>query len=107
MSSINNIKKALKEDLWKIIEENITPIRDDTSFLEAIFYIFLEKQEFTMKEVQDLARKFKERYYKILENSKNIALTGDILKAMKEIDINSEQIRELVVDNFNADRSSY
>lgn len=80
-------KKTLKEDLWKIIEDNKeVSERNIDDFIFFIFYMFLEKENFTMEEVYEISKNLKNEYYKVLNESKDMAVMGEPIKALKNID---------------------
>ena len=83
---LENLRQALKEDLWKIIDNKEETNRNEKDFILFIFYMFLEKQEFRMEEVMKASRELKTKYEQVLEESKEMAIMGEPIKALKNID---------------------
>jgi len=82
----NNIKEFIKHDLWEMINSNKNNERKIEDFIQFIFYILLEKKEFLMKDVLDISKEMKEKYYKILDKANETAIIGEPIKALKNID---------------------
>lgn len=98
-----NIKKSLKKDLWDIIDNKEVTERDIDKFIFFIFYLFLEKQEFLMQDVVDISEELKEKYEEILNESKSMALEGEPIKALKNIDENfCDKIKPIIEKIRNA-----
>ena len=83
---LENIRKALKEDLWNIIDEKEVKDREINDFLIFMFHMFLEKQNFSMGEVYKASNCIKNKYIEVLEESRNMAILGEPIKALKNID---------------------
>lgn len=83
---LDNIKKELKEDLWKIIDNKDVEERTLEQFIVLIFYLLLEKENFTMTDVLKFSKYLKNKYEEILNESKNMAIMGEPIKAIKNID---------------------
>jgi len=83
---LGSFKKKLKQDFWNIIDKNEEGKRDLNDFVLFIFYMLLEKQKFSMEDVLKASSLIKGMYYEILDESKQIALRGDLIKALKNID---------------------
>jgi len=83
---LGNFKNTLKEDLWKIINNNDVNERDIKDFMFFMFYMFLEKQNFSMETVYEISKDLKNKYYEVLNESKNLAIMGEPIKALKNID---------------------
>ena len=83
---LENFRKALKDDLWKIINDDEVKERDINDFIFFVFYIFLEKKSFKLKDVFENAKFLKNEYEEILVESKDMAVMGDPIKAIKNID---------------------
>lgn len=84
---LENFRKSLKEDLWKIIDkDDENEEKDVNEFMFFIFYMFLEKNSFSMEKVHEISKCLKKQYYDVLNESKEIALMGEPIKALKNID---------------------
>jgi len=99
---LSNIKKALKEDLWEIIDENEIDERDINQFMFFIFYMLLEREKFSMKEVYEVSQSLKNQYYNVLNESKEMAIIGEPIKALKNIDEKFiEKIKPIIEKLYN------
>lgn len=86
---IENLKKELQKDFWKIINGEEIEEKKDDIFLSYIFYLFLEKKSFLMDEVFKEAKILKQKYYKLMENfdsllEENYGQIIDVLKSMNK-----------------------
>lgn len=97
---IGNIRKALHEDLWNIIDDKEGEEKPNDVFLALLFYLFLEKQQFKMIDVVELSKQLKKKYYEVLEDSKKLLLIGNPIKAMKRIDEKFPELVNMIVERF-------
>lgn len=86
---IENLKKELQKDFWKIINGEEIEEKKDDIFLNYIFYLFLEKKSFLMDEVFKEAKILKRKYYKLMNNfdtllEENYGQIIDVLKSVNE-----------------------
>ncbi len=85
---IDNLRKSLRNDIWKVI--NGEEIKEHTlnDFMELIFWLLLECNSFMPKDVLDLAKKLKKSYYKIINDTDDLIRKdfGQILNILKDVD---------------------
>ena len=82
---MDNLKVLIKEDIWKIINNEETPDRD---FFTYVLSHLLNNKKILLKDVVDLSKQLNNRYSQILgEVNKYIAQgNGDVLPALRKLD---------------------
>lgn len=98
---LESIRKSLKDDLWKIIDNEELQEKDLNNFLYFVFYLFLEHSQFAMNDVVEISKDLKEKYYEILNESKDLAISGDPIKAIKNIDEKFVEKIKPIIENLN------
>jgi hypothetical protein len=64
--------------------------------------MLLERENFSMKEVYDFSECLKEKYYDVLNESKDMAIMGEPIKALKNIDKKFiEKIKPIIEKLYN------
>jgi len=84
---IEDLKKELQKDFWKLINGKKVEEKKDDIFLNYIFYLFLEKKSFLMNEVFKEAKILKQKYYKLMKKF-DVLLEenyGQIIDVLKDI----------------------
>lgn len=105
--SFNELRKQLRIDIWNLIE-NIE-IREKTmsDFIFLVFQIFLESSGFTMKEVLDYASKMKNIYDEILQESTQLAMKGEPIKALDHAKHKSYDELTKIIENIKNNSEFY
>jgi len=82
----NNLKKKLKNDIWNIIQNKDIENGKIEPFLNFVFYLFLEKDKFKVKDLMSIAEKLKKNYNKILQKTDEFYKKegGDIIKMIED-----------------------
>jgi len=85
---IENLRKCLKNDIWKVINgEDIKDYKVE-DFVYFIFYLLLECKSFMPEDVLDLAKKLKESYSGLIKDTYDLIEQdfGQILTVLKDVD---------------------
>lgn len=82
-----NLRKELKEDIWKIIEGKPITQKNILKFLNPIFSVFLDRNEVKMGKIINIAEKIKKAYQNSLEKVNDYILeeNGEVLKVIKDV----------------------
>jgi len=84
---IEDLRKSLKEDVWKLINNEETENKNDTFFIIAVFSILLERQSFSLEEAMCLVKKLKNAYNNALKRTNRLIIEdyGEIINILKEV----------------------
>lgn len=82
---MDNLRKTIKNDIWDIINGNEAPQRD---FFSYVLHSLLNNKKILLKDVVDMSKELKNRYYQILgEVDEYIKQgNGEVLPALRRLD---------------------
>jgi len=82
---IEDLRKKLKDDVWKLINNEQIEVKDENFFIIAVLSVLLEKQSFSMEEVMCLVKKLRRVYNNALEHTNRLILEdyGEIINILK------------------------
>ena len=82
---LDNLRKTIKNDIWDIINGNEAPQRD---FFSYVLHSLLNNKKILLKDVVDMSKELKNRYYQILgEVDEYIKQgNGEVLPALRRLD---------------------
>jgi len=99
---IEDLRKSLKEDVWKLINNEEIEDKKDIFFIIVVFSILLEKQSFSLEEVMCLVKKLKKAYDNALRQTDRLILSdyGEIINIIKEVFKDFDKEAEHIVDKI-------
>ena len=94
---LDNVKKLIKNDIWDIINGKESIQRD---FFSDVLHFLLNNKKILLKDVVDMSKELKNRYYQILgEVDEYIRQgNGEVLPALRRLD---NDFREKVLPIIN------
>ncbi len=82
---LDNLRKLIKNDIWDIINGNEVTQRD---FFTQVLHFLLNNKKILLKDVVDMSRELKNRYYQILGEVEEYITQGNgqVLPALRRLD---------------------
>jgi len=99
---IEDLRKSLKEDVWKLINNEKINIKDKSFFMIVVLSMLLEKQSFSLQEVMCLVEKLEKVYNNALKQTDKLILEGygEIINILKEVFKNFDEEAKTIVDKI-------
>jgi len=84
---IEDLRKNLKEDVWKLINNEQIEAKNESFFIIAVLSILLEKDTFSLEQVMCLVEKLKNIYNNALDKTNKLIIEdyGEIIGIIKEV----------------------
>lgn len=81
---MDSLKRLIKEDIWKIINDEEVPDRD---FFTYVLSLILNNKKILLKDVVDLSKELKNRYTQILGDVNDYIEqgNGEVLPALRRL----------------------
>jgi hypothetical protein len=82
-----NLKKKIKDDVWKIIDGNKADKPNDKDWVNMTFQLLLESDNFLIENIYDLANDLKEEYESLVDSVEERIINGngEVLQVLKNI----------------------
>lgn len=99
---IEDLRKKLKEDVWKLINNENVEDKDENSFIIIVLSILLEKQSFSLEEAMCIVKKLKKAYDNALKHTDKLILEdyGEIISIIKEVFKSFDEEIRYIVDKI-------
>jgi len=84
---IEDLRKKLKEDVWKLINNEQVEAKNESFFIIVVLSILLEKDTFSLEQVMCLVEKLKNVYNNALAKTNKLIIEdyGEIISIIKEV----------------------
>ena len=82
-----NLKKKIKDDVWRIIDGNKADKPNDKDWVNMTFQLLLESDNFIIENIYDLANNLKEEYENLVDSVENRIINGngEVLQVLQNI----------------------